>query len=355
MTYLMYLALLITCGLELKAQTVTAITGSGYEYSLPFIPLAPGQLLTVFLSGLPAETQSMRAREDVELPTRISGISARMSQFQALSRTQTALPAWDVPILEVRRLLNCRSFFGGCFQGTAGVTIQVPFELHAPGDQACSGCVDFAPGLSVIVNGLGAPVDVTAVRDRVRILRVFDAVLDVPAGAALQVGACHSQGGAGFYAPVNYGEGYPCPPLVMHSDRSLVTETNPAKPGEELVALAVGLGRTDPPSLTGKPTVTSAPTVTSFTIDFNYRPNALASKPPHVDSADAERPLYTGSARGTVGQYEIRFRVPPPPPGTPACGESGLNHIWSNLTVSIGGRDSFDGAGVCVAMEGANQ
>jgi uncharacterized protein (TIGR03437 family) len=56
-------------------------------------------------------------------------------------------------------------------------------------------------------------------------------------------------------------------------------------------------------------------------------------------------PIYAGLAPGYVGLYQINFTVPPPPVGTPPC--SGA--VQSNLTVSVGGLASFDGAGICVA------
>jgi uncharacterized protein (TIGR03437 family) len=56
-------------------------------------------------------------------------------------------------------------------------------------------------------------------------------------------------------------------------------------------------------------------------------------------------PLYSGLVPGYVGLYQINFIVPPPPAGTQSC--SGT--VQSNLTVSVGGLASFDGAGICVA------
>jgi uncharacterized protein (TIGR03437 family) len=57
-------------------------------------------------------------------------------------------------------------------------------------------------------------------------------------------------------------------------------------------------------------------------------------------------PLYSGLAPGYVGLYQINIVVPPPPPDTPACSST----VQSNLTVSVGGTASFDGAGICVAV-----
>jgi len=94
-------------------------------------------------------------------------------------------------------------------------------------------------------------------------------------------------------------------------------------------------------------------------MDFNYRRNALGTRPLPADDADAIRPIYTGSLVGSVGLYEVRLVVPPVSPGTPPCdsvydprvGLPRANIVYSNLTFSIGGRFSFDGAGICVAVE----
>ena len=126
--------------------------------------------------------------------------------------------------------------------------------------------------------------------------------------------------------------------------------------GEELVAYATGLGQTNPPLTAGQPAAQSSPTLAlfaAFSIDFNYRANALATKPGAVGASTAI-PLFTGATKGYVGLYQINFIVPPPPLGlqpcvdfatiAPQCG----NAVHSNLTVSVGSAFSFDGAGICV-------
>lgn len=55
--------------------------------------------------------------------------------------------------------------------------------------------------------------------------------------------------------------------------------------------------------------------------------------------------MYSGLTPGFVGLYQINFILPSTPVGTQAC--SGA--VQSNLTVSVGGTASFDGAGICVA------
>jgi uncharacterized protein (TIGR03437 family) len=126
--------------------------------------------------------------------------------------------------------------------------------------------------------------------------------------------------------------------------------------GEELVAYTTGLGQTNPALTTGQPAAGSSPTVTAFNVDFNYRPNALATKPGAV-GVPVSAALFTGATKGYVGLYQINFVVPPPPDGLPPCVDFtaiafGGNAVLSNLTVSVGSNFSFDGAGICVLPSG---
>jgi len=278
-------------------QTAT-IAGMGYLY--PPVLVAPGQLITVFLAG----------NVDGDIGATVQGISA--------------------PVLDVRPGSNCPAAAPCSF--LTAITIQIPYELN-PGcalrNPECLAVL--LTQLIVTVNGVaGAPLDLTPLGDRVHILTACDTV--VP--------------GASGTAPQN---SLPCQPLVTHADGSLVTQGSPARGGEELVAYAVGLGFTTPSIPTGQAAPTATPTAETFALDFNFRPNALATEPlsfvaPNLFPADLSVPLFSGLAPGYVGLYQVNFVVPPPPAGALAC--SGL--VQSNLTVSVGGQFSFDGAGICV-------
>jgi len=292
-------AAFLPCALGQSASG-NAVAGMGYLY--PSVTVAPGQLITVFLQG----------NVQGDISATVSGVAA--------------------PVLEV-------SLGSGCPSSTlcsflTPVTIQIPYDIEPD-------CALYPPVCNVVklaqlivtVNGVaGASIDLNPAADRVHILTACDTVVSGASGSA------------------PYG-GLPCAPLVTHADGSLVTPGNPAQYGEEVVAWAVGLGLTTPAVPTGQAAATATPTSETFILDFNFRPNALATQPVQPSSCDncpgpvRPGPLYSGLVPGYVGLYQINFIVPPPPAGTQSC--SGT--VQSNLTVSVGGLASFDGAGICVA------
>jgi uncharacterized protein (TIGR03437 family) len=158
---------------------------------------------------------------------------------------------------------------------------------------------------------------------------------------------------------------FPCPfaPTITHANGSPVSERSPAKPGEQLVMYAFGLGNTLPSVASGHATPSPAPVTRDpfqFQLNFDYRPNAPPSKqlilPPSCSTATAcpeLRPVFSGLTPGFAGLYQVNFIVPVPPPGTPACNVS-LYHINSNLTVTLIGISSYDGGGICVDTTGNN-
>jgi uncharacterized protein (TIGR03437 family) len=86
--------------------------------------------------------------------------------------------------------------------------------------------------------------------------------------------------------------------VAQHSDYSLVTQDNPAKPGESLIMYLVGMGATDQTVPSG----TAAP----------GDPLANASVQPQItiDGQNAQI-IFAGLTPGGVGLYQINFVVPP--------------------------------------------
>ena len=294
---LMFLCAAMMTAVFCQEVSGNAIVGLGYLY--PQVAVAPGQLITVFVAG------------NVQ-----GNIRAAVQDIQA-------------PVLAVRPASGCQ-LATPCSSVTA-VTIQIPYEIAPPcifTNPACN--VIVAAPLVVTANGVaGPPIQLTPVADRVHILTSCDTV--VPNGNG--------------FAPYS---GLPCPPLVTHADGSLVTAASPAHGGEAVVAYATGLGLTAPAIKTGQAAATATPTYEIFYLDFNFRPDALATKPNEpliLPPTDFLSPSYSGLTPGFVGLYQINLMVPSSPAGLQACSTT----VQSNLTVSVGGQTSFDGAGICVA------
>jgi uncharacterized protein (TIGR03437 family) len=88
--------------------------------------------------------------------------------------------------------------------------------------------------------------------------------------------------------------------IAQHSaDYSLVSSSNPAKPGEYLVMYAVGLGATNPSVASGMPAPSSQPlaqVTNNPTVTVGSQPATVA---------------FAGLTPGFVGLYQINFQVPP--------------------------------------------
>jgi uncharacterized protein (TIGR03437 family) len=307
--------------LTLAAQTNT-IVSAGYTSPVP-LNAAPGQVVTLFVEGAGKSlTQAVRA-PDGSWPNSLAGISVTLLQG-------TRIP---VPMLEVRPMPTCGPPFAfqiPCGEITA-ITVQIPYGLIT----ICLAClrpIGPSPELVVTENGQdGTAIGITPLADQVHVLTSCDILL-------------------GPDSPSINLTGLPCPPMVIHGDGTLVSAANPAKPGEELAAYTVGLGPTNPASREGQPAPAPIRTVQAFLIDYNFRANALPTKP--ADGSPI--PLFSGVAPLYPGLYQINFVVPPVPTGTQPCAGTGLslggNPVASNLTVSFGGSFSFDGAGICVSV-----
>ena len=135
---------------------------------------------------------------------------------------------------------------------------------------------------------------------------------------------------------------YACVPAITHSDGSWVTTVRPAKPGEELVAYAFGLG--SPTTHFDTVAATPAggvplgrPVAISFT--------GIATQP-------GAAPDYVGLVGGSAGLYQINFHVPSVPANLAPCnGPAGFTQLATNpfnLTMTLLGTASLDQASFCV-------
>jgi len=321
-------ALVVAAGCAVGQNSPT-VTGSGYALPAP-VKVAPGQLITLFFKEpTDISPQGAKAPAGADLPgslraCRPDSTGSLVCANYGGSFSETGTSSF-MAVQEVRPVANCGAT--ACNSWLTAIIVQIPFELQAVGSATLYiGDTAFPPGY-------GLSADAVVYPDQIHIRS-----------------ACDTLAGDFRTQPVD-SSGLPCASTVTHVDGSVVSFNSPATAGEELVAYAVGLGQTTPPLTTGKLVTAAAPTQATLGLDFNYRPNALAAKP--LPSAPA--PIFAGATPGYVGLYQVNFVVPPVPSGTPPCADPstvpfGQNVVQSNLTVSVGGKFSFDGARICVAV-----
>lgn len=278
------------------------IVSAGYQFPLPVV--APGQVITLFVQGLKAQA----ARADrLPLPTSLNGVSVLLTQTQA---------PIALPIFSIGRVDTCFAQRDGFVCGNLSlITVQIPFELgfNIPGTLR-------PPIFSELVvseeGRIGSPIAVGPGSDKIKVI------------------------------------------VVTHADGGPLSKVSPAKAGETLVMYAVGLGATLPRVATGA-AAPMPPAGASAGIHFDFRPNAPPMRPffspATFDPSKLQAPDFAGLVPGFVGLYQINFTVPEVPRGTPPCDTFAnspfpavLLTVLSNLTVTIYGQTSFDGAGICV-------
>lgn len=302
-----------------QAQPTAAVVGTGYGAPVPIL-IAPGALTTIYVQGIGSGITSPVFASGLPLPTKLRGISVSLRQFED---PQGPLL---VPILAVFPVPACRtSIFPAC--GTlTGINVQIPFELVPTNARVEPSNTNYAQLIVQEDGGAQATVEATPVFDRVHVLLTGD-TLKNPAAATVAM-------------PIPTNEGLP---IVTHADGTLVGDSDPAEAGETLVMYATGLGWMLPLPRTGEATPNPPPSG-PVAIRFDYGVNVSPSNPLWPQGYSTVSGVLT---TGFVGLYQINFVVPKPPPGALPCTNGS-----SNLTVSIGAKTSFDGAGICVRIPG---
>lgn len=302
--------------LFLASVSANAATVVAAGYSSPrSISIAPGQIITFFVSGIGATLTGPVRANTASLPTSLAGISATLNSSSAM------------PMLAVEPVATCvDTTQPGCSSYTA-ITVQIPFELRP----FCPGIAQIGDILPVSVsfseNGtVAASVDsIIPLCNDIHLLRTCDLALP--------------------------NHTVSCDPVVTHADGSMVTGTAPAHAGEEIVIYAVGLGQIEPSGLTGKAPGSPVPVPTAVAYDF--QPNAGPSQPPFTVTdtgvfSPRISPVFSGMTPGSVGLYQINVIIPTPPQGTALCDPTIFPVVNSNLTVNVGAQGGFDGIGICV-------
>ena len=317
----------------LFGQGVTLV-GSGYSNPTS-IRVSPGQITTLFVSGLNLDAAKSQTATTLSLPISLAGISVAMKQSQS----------YDAPILAVQQLAVCPAGGSGggakpitppdCLVGA--ITLQVPYEL-SPIPLPNGGGTAFA---DVVVSQNGIPSEtfpIFVTPDNLHVLTNCDEFPSKQSGTQILVnGGCNS--------------------VVTHADGTLVTADSPALPGETVVIYAFGLGQTNPTPKTGQASPTPA---SSFLyLQFDFRTNASPSRPyvnPLIMAPiPTPGPVFAGLTPGQVGLYQINVTIPSTIPAVDKCGSTcshvactTYNTVTSNLTIDIGANLSWDGAAICV-------
>ena len=306
------------CAMPLYSASSAVVT-AGYKVPTP-VTVAPGQVITFFVDGIGASLNASVRAESTPLPTQLAGITATLIQFN---------PPVPVPIFAIEPISPCAdSTQIGCSPYTA-VTVQLPFEMQAEDPTMPRGVPVGSAQLVFAENGaIAAKIDLISLVDEIHLVRTCDVLYT--------------------------NRELTCRPVVTHPDGTLVSGENPAHQGEEVVLYTFGLGAAAG-AATGQAPTKPLPTARSFTVSFDARQNALASRP-QIESNLAGNDgtptaIFVGLTPGYVGLYQVNVIVPSLPlEALPCYPVSILNgvQIESNLTINIGGSASFDGVGVCV-------
>lgn len=293
-------------------QTGNTVFAAGY--SIPLAPaVAPGEVVSFFVQGIGAHLTARVDASGLPLPTVLAGISATLTG----DSSSTSVPASIIWVLPVNTCLIPTNLGTSMCGKYTEVRVQLPLTLPrlAPDNSTTR--------LVISENSVpGGSFDLGVAPDAIHVIS------------------------------------------ITHADGTPVDIQSPARSGEALVMWAYGLGRTTPAVPSGQAAPTPAAiTQSAFRLNFDYRPNS----PPYgtliVPSACTTtsqcpqiQPAFSGLTPGYPGLYQVNFTVPDLPSGTPACSFNSAfpyypYKVFSNLTVSLIGSGSFDGAGICVGSD----
>jgi uncharacterized protein (TIGR03437 family) len=335
------LALALLMASAVPAQIT--LVGAGHANPAP-IQVAPGEVTTLFVSGLNARLASPLSAPSTPLPLTLGGISVVIEQGTS---------TYPVPLFSISQTNTCATATTNeCF--ITGITVQIPFELVYLGVAATS-----SPTLVISVNGTASqafPLSLLAAN--IHILTSCDST---------------------FVPPLT---GYTtCEPLITHADGSsaasavLVGSISGAHsyqtrllvaPGETIVIYATGLGPANSSVATGAPTPSPAPQLVGFNLNNNVTfvagPDAGATPPAPASLCSlfgfcppAPPGQVSASAwlvPGYAGLYQINITLPAYTaaelPGY--CSTPVPTSEVSNVTLSLFSNGSLTSVGLCMQV-----
>jgi uncharacterized protein (TIGR03437 family) len=296
---------------SISAQTAATLESAGYAAPGAPIPVAPGQVVTLFFRGIgPLADGSLRNAQakTVPLPTVLGGLSARIVQLQV-----------SLPIFSVRQENDCT---GGQVNPACLLTslrVQVPFYLQAEME------------LVLVVDGQASrSFLLSLVTDNAHVITSCDLTWDTNWTSI-------------------------CTRLAFHADGSTVTEKAPAHPGETIVVYLWGLGATSARVPTGEVSppgaivnqIPGAPAVRARFLDGPLV--TLTARPAFFSQEDATDPGsaidYAGLTPGQVGLYQLNIPIPKSLNPSTTCGDPILANAILHITTLYAGTEEL---GLCL-------
>ena len=317
------ICVVLACLAWARGGAQPSVAWSGYTRPGP-IPVAPGQILTLFVTGIKASLSAPVVAASLPLPLSLAGISVTI---------RSPSQSYEAPLFSVAPMDPCTpAETGGAGCPVTAITIQVPYEISPPG-----GTVLPPLALSIAENGVSGPsYPLNGQADNIHILTTCDVAVNLSASPS---------GG--------------CAPLVVHASGALVTPNSRPEPGETVLIYATGLGSVYPLVASGDPSPAPAAAAPLIQASAGYANNLGPS--PTFERCDSCFPpgaigdaSFIGLTPGYVGLYQINLPIPKPPLGTPLCGVLFGYLIRSNFTVTLTGWVSFDGVGLCVDTSSHN-
>ena len=105
------------------------LTGIGYV-DPSIMRVAPGQITTLFVTGLKTVLASSVSAPGLPLPTTLAGISVTLNQSNIAARQVPLLAVQQLPVCDTGGAAPAATFSADCL--ITAITVQMPLELAIP-------------------------------------------------------------------------------------------------------------------------------------------------------------------------------------------------------------------------------